>query len=260
MINSKTKCLLSVSILLILLVPVYLQAQAVNYINSDSVRKVRGYSHAVLFPNSGTVKTSGIIGTRQSGELVTTSPREQIRQTFINLKNILEASGATIDQIDEIETFLTDSIYFRDYVLERVDFFKGRKVPPISKTYYTKGLINSKAIVEINVSASIATMKQKDENIFYVTAIIEAKEGKAEKLQELLTANILPSRNEKGCIQYDLFRGGKDSEQSTFILHEQWTSKEAFDLHFQMPYMKELSSKIKDLIKTSSINAMEKID
>lgn len=258
MISAEIKRSSLLIILVVLLVPICLRGQAVKYINSDSVRKARGYSHAVLLPHSGIIKTSGIIGTTKSGDLVTASPREQIRQTFTNLKSILEASGTTIDEIDEIETFLTDSAYFRDYVTERVEFFKDRKAPPISKTYYIKGLINPKAIVEINVTATVTPEKIADEAIFYVTAILEAKDGEAEKLQDLLITNILPSRNERGCLQYDLFRGGKD--KNTFILHEQWINKEAFDLHFEMPYMKELSINIRGLVKSSSINTMEKIE
>jgi quinol monooxygenase YgiN/enamine deaminase RidA (YjgF/YER057c/UK114 family) len=230
--------------------------QSVGYVNSDSVRKARGYSHAVVLPTLGIVKTSGIIGTTPTGELVTTSARAQIRQTFMNLRHILEASGATVADVDEIETFLTDSAYFKDYVMERVEFFRGRVVPPISKTYYTKGLINPHAIVEINVTATVA----KDPSarpVFHVTAVLEAKEGSAERLAELLTANVQPSRNEKGCLQYDLFRGGASGH--TFVLHERWTDRAAFDLHFSMPYMKELSKRIKELVKDSSIHVVEKI-
>lgn len=234
------------------------QGQQVIYINSDSLRIVRGYSHAVVFPETGIVKTSGIIGTDKLGNLVNNSPQEQIRQTFRNLKNILEASGTSVDSIDEIETFLTDSIYFSAYVQERVAFFKGRRYPPISKTYYTKGLINPQAVVEINVTATVAKKDTARQAVFYVTAILEAKEGKSDQLQELLTANIRPSRNEKGCLQYDLFRDVKN--RNLFILHEQWTDRAAFDIHFTMPYMKELSKQIRELINVSTINIMDKLE
>jgi quinol monooxygenase YgiN/enamine deaminase RidA (YjgF/YER057c/UK114 family) len=242
----------------IVLKPSYAQSQEIMFINSNSVRIARGYSHAVAFPGLGVVKTSGIIGTNKAGILITATPRDQIGQTFYNLEQILIASGTTVESIDEIETFLTDSVYFKDYVQERIEFFKGRKEPPISKTYYIKGLINPQAIVEINVTATLKNKKQINKGILHITAVLEAKEGEADKLHELLAKNILPSRNEKGCLQYDLFRGGKD--KNTFVLQEQWISKEAFDLHFKMPYIKELSRNIKDLVKTSSINTMEKIE
>lgn len=252
------KLLLSLIFLLILSNTSSGQAAGIKYVNSDSVRIVRGYSHAVVFPELGIIKTSGLIGTTKNGSLVTSSARAQIRQTFTNLKNVIEASGSSVESIDEIETFLTDSAYFRDYVQERVDFFKGRKEPPISKTYYIKGLINPMAIVEINVSSRInPASRSADTAVLYVTAILEAKDGEADKLGELLARNILPSKNEKGCLQYDLFRGGKDN--NTFILHEQWTNVDAFNLHFTMPYMKDLSKNIKALLKSSTINKMEKI-
>jgi quinol monooxygenase YgiN/enamine deaminase RidA (YjgF/YER057c/UK114 family) len=257
--NIRTCCrILHLLLTLILSYPAAAQFAGVQYVNSDSLRIVRGYSHAVIFPELGIVKTSGLIGTDKTGKLINSSPREQIRQTFTNLRNVIEAAGSTIDAIDEIETFLTDSAYFKDYVLERIEFFKGRREPPISKTYYIKGLINPLALVEINVTATLPAKARSGKKLLYITAILEAKEGTADKLEELLANNVLASRNEKGCLQYDLYRGGKDG--NTFILQEQWADKEAFDLHFRMPYMKELSKNIKELVKSSTINTMQKVE
>ena len=234
-----------------------LKGQQIKYINSDSLRVVRGYSHAVMFTDLGIVKTSGIIGTNKAGVLVNSTPREQIKQTFYNLTQILGASGTEVESIDEIETFLTDSIYFKDYVQERIEFFKGKKEPPISKTYYIKGLINPDAIVEINVTATIKQRPLLQGSTLFVTAILEAKDGHSQIVYELLRKNIGPSRNEKGCIQYNLFQSAQN--KNLFILHEKWLNQDAFDLHFKMPYMIEVSKNLKDILKSSTINIMDEI-
>ncbi len=246
---------------MLLLLPcwTYCQDKPGQFVNSPDVQQSRAYSHGVLVNRHDTrMMTSGIIGTDKSGNLVVTSPRLQIRQAFENIRAILTRAGAGIDDIIEIETFLVDTANFLDYALERRDFFSGRSVPPpISKTYYAKALINPNALVEIAVMANVPASAAKDTKPIFVTAVVRAKKGKAAELRRELIQNISLSRQEPGCLSYELFQGQDDPD--VFTLHERWTSREAFTNHFQMPYMKALSSKSRDLIESSQIFVVDEL-
>lgn len=233
--------------------------QQTAFINSDNVRTSRAYSHAVSLPNDQhLIKTSGIIGTLKNGDLVTVSPLAQIKQIFENLKDIMSAAGAGVDDIVEIESFIVDTTYFRDYVTARTDFFKDRKQPPpISKTYYAKGLVNPQAVAEIAI-AFLPSNNQNEKEVIYVTATVIAKKNKASLLKEELINNIQPSRNEKGCLQYELFQGVDD--EHVFTLHEKWVDRKSLDEHFKMPYMRELNRRGSELMEKSEITITKKLE
>lgn len=46
------------------------------------------------------------------------------------------------------------------------------------------------------------------------------------------------SRREPGCLRYDLFR--MDGEPQEILLHEEYKSHEAFQVHREAPYFKKL--------------------
>lgn len=63
----------------------------------------------------------------------------------------------------------------------------------------------------------------------YVSASITAKPDSIELVKTELLKFISPTRNEPGCIRYDLHQ---DREKSAhFIFYETWTNKAALDQH-----------------------------
>src|SRR5450631_3642834 len=64
------------------------------------------YSHAIRTGNL--VFLSGKTGTDGAGKLVGPSVTEQTRQTFANLKTVLEAAGASFDHVVKCNVYLTD--------------------------------------------------------------------------------------------------------------------------------------------------------
>ena len=56
-----------------------------------------------------------------------------------------------------------------------------------------------------------------------------AKEGSEEKMKELLTAMVAPSKAEKGVIFYEIFQY-KDNPRK-FMAYESWENEEALDGH-----------------------------
>lgn len=67
-----------------------------------------------------------------------------------------------------------------------------------------------------------------------VVAHAHAKEEWAARFKQHLTAIILPTRAEAGCMRYDLHQALDDPTH--FVLYETWTDLGALERHFQMPY------------------------
>ena len=82
------------------------------------------YSQAIEFNNM--IFTSGVIPIRpEDGSLVTGTIKEQAEQVFKNLKNLLEASGSSTDNVIKTTVFIKD---MNDFT----------KVNEVYATYFTK--------------------------------------------------------------------------------------------------------------------------
>jgi quinol monooxygenase YgiN len=62
-----------------------------------------------------------------------------------------------------------------------------------------------------------------------VVAVIAAKTGSEEIVEEALKTLVAASRSDRGCIAYDLF--ASQSTPGTFVTIEQWGSQEDLDAH-----------------------------
>jgi quinol monooxygenase YgiN len=68
-------------------------------------------------------------------------------------------------------------------------------------------------------------------NTLNVVAIAETSPDRAEELKSVCLGLVEPTRNEAGCISYDLFQDVTIPGKFTFI--ENWQSKEHFDVHLK---------------------------
>ena len=64
-----------------------------------------------------------------------------------------------------------------------------------------------------------------------VVATIFAAEGKEDLIRDVLQRLIPPTREEEGCIEYDLYENA--DVQGEFTFFEKWTSREALDEHLK---------------------------
>ncbi len=78
-----------------------------------------------------------------------------------------------------------------------------------------------------------------------VLARFKARKGLETQAQQAIMACLAPTRAEPGCINYDLHRS--QEEEGTFMLYENWTSREALDEHLEMPHLRALKAKAPDL-------------
>lgn len=80
-----------------------------------------------------------------------------------------------------------------------------------------------------------------------VMAILKAKLGKEHQLREDLLKIGRLTRQEDGCIGFQLYHDPENASQ--FGLYEQWESKEQYQKQFQKPYVVEFLKKVKSLVE-----------
>ncbi|TFW21364.1 putative quinol monooxygenase [Duganella callida] len=80
-----------------------------------------------------------------------------------------------------------------------------------------------------------------------LVAFLYAQPGKEQELAGRLQSLVERSRAEAGCINYDMHQS--DDDPTVFVMYENWTSRAALDLHFEMPYMQELVAALPGLLR-----------
>ena len=76
-------------------------------------------------------------------------------------------------------------------------------------------------------------------------AHIKARPDKVERMREVLTALLEPTRNEDGCISYVLTQNTDDPTDFTFI--EEWQSQEAMQAHLGSEHVAEALSHLPEV-------------
>src|ERR1700722_16166980 len=110
------------------------------------------YSHVVVASGEKMVFVSGQLARNKNGEIVGAGDmRAQIRQGGENLKNGLEAAGATLDDLVKTTTFVTDIDEFFRHVDIRHDYL-GVSLPA-STTVEVRRLSHPDLLVEIEAMA-----------------------------------------------------------------------------------------------------------
>ena len=79
-----------------------------------------------------------------------------------------------------------------------------------------------------------------------VLAILRARAGKADQVKEVLESLIGPTRQEAGCITYDLHQGYEDKD--LFMFYENWSSHDAWDKHMQTEHLLSFRAQAGELL------------
>jgi quinol monooxygenase YgiN len=79
-----------------------------------------------------------------------------------------------------------------------------------------------------------------------VVAHVTARPDTIEQTKELLLSIIGPTREEPGCISYQLHLNNADPAEFTFI--EEWVNEAALDEHFTRPHMTAAFAKVPALV------------
>ena len=78
-----------------------------------------------------------------------------------------------------------------------------------------------------------------------VVATFQARPGKEAELQKALISLVAPTREEAGCLNYDLHVSPEDPAK--FLFHENWTSKAQLDVHLKSPHIQVLLPRVDEL-------------
>jgi len=89
-----------------------------------------------------------------------------------------------------------------------------------------------------------------------VIAQVRAKPGKEDQARQELLTLVATSRNDKGCINYDLHQAV--DKPGVFLFHENWTSKAELDAHLQQPHVQRVLGRLDELAH-AEITLWEKI-
>jgi len=96
-----------------------------------------------------------------------------------------------------------------------------------------------------------------DSNPIIMTVSFQARPGKEAELREALTEVLTPTRQEDGCLFYDLHIAADDP--SKFLFHESWASKAHHEAHDRTPHIQRLRSRINELSLPPAKTWWEKI-
>jgi quinol monooxygenase YgiN len=90
-----------------------------------------------------------------------------------------------------------------------------------------------------------------------MTVGFQARPGKELELREALTDVLAPTRNEEGCLFYDLHIAADDP--SKFLFHESWASDTHHEAHDRTPHIQQLRARLKEISFPAVKNRWEKI-
>jgi quinol monooxygenase YgiN len=78
-----------------------------------------------------------------------------------------------------------------------------------------------------------------------VVATFVARPGQETVLRNALIGLVAPTRQENGCLNYDLHVSSENPGR--FLFHENWTTKGALDTHLQSPQIQALLPRVDEL-------------
>jgi quinol monooxygenase YgiN len=90
-----------------------------------------------------------------------------------------------------------------------------------------------------------------------VTAVLKPKESLEAQLLSELKKVQEASRQENGCIQYNLH---KSIEDNTFVLYEEWENNEAIVNHSQTEHYQQYRANTEDLVSSREVYKLKAID
>lgn len=112
------------------------------------------FSQAITARGRTLMFISGQIALDAKGNLVGKGDvRAQLKRIFENIKALLEAQGATLDQVVKLTTFLTDADSYPIFNEVRGEYLKG--VYPASTAVIVKGLVNNEWLAEVEAIAIV---------------------------------------------------------------------------------------------------------
>lgn len=83
-------------------------------------------------------------------------------------------------------------------------------------------------------------------NTLSIIAGFVAKPGQEQRLRDELTAMIIPSLAEEGCLAYQPYTDPTRADR--MIIVEEWTDAEALGRHFDLPHFKRVAASLDEIL------------
>ena len=122
-------------------------------VNPWEWQNAAGFSQAGRVDSAASIVfVSGQVSVSADGQLVGADDFEaQVRQTFENLRTVIDDAGATLASIVKLTVFLTDMSKLRDYTRVKAEFFSGEQ--PASTAVGVTALARPELMVEVEAVA-----------------------------------------------------------------------------------------------------------
>lgn len=88
-----------------------------------------------------------------------------------------------------------------------------------------------------------------------ITAVLKAKSGSEGELEKALQQVLQPSREEEGCIQYDLHQSTDDP--SVFVFYERWANETALEGHINSAHYQAYRQRAEELVDSREVLRMK---
>lgn len=90
-----------------------------------------------------------------------------------------------------------------------------------------------------------------------LVARIEAKKENIELVKSALLKLIEPTRQEEGCLQYDLHQDNENPE--VFLFFENWATRKLWQTHMSNDHLKDYMMETEGAVTSFTLNEMSKI-
>lgn len=132
----------------------------VTRLNPDSMHKNPAFSQAIVVEGPAkTVYVGGQNGVNAKGEVVGDDIASQSAQAFKNVITVLEAAGATLDDVIKMTIYLVEGQSLQD-AFAAVQKVQVMRVPPTVSMMMVAGLANPKYLIEVDAVAVVASGKK----------------------------------------------------------------------------------------------------
>ncbi|MEP6609037.1 MAG: Rid family hydrolase [Burkholderiaceae bacterium] len=115
------------------------------------------YAPAVRVAPGSLIFTSGLVGRGADGKIVVGGMGAQARQAFANIRDVLEAGGASMSDVVKLSYYVTDMARWEEVAEARAEFFAAPL--PASATVEVVRLWDENCLVEIE---AIAVVEQQE--------------------------------------------------------------------------------------------------
>ena len=94
--------------------------------------------------------------------------------------------------------------------------------------------------------------------VLSLVAELKARAGREADLRAALKTLVAATRLEEGCLTYDLHVGNADP--GFFLIYENWQTVPHWDRHMASPHIDTFKAIAADLVETSTLHLLTKID